>query len=271
MIGGYCSIFLIAASSQPSSQDGPPIVTRAWISRQVWIGLLFGMLAAFGAAAAERNRVLINHAPPYRIAEGGPIGGLYVEIYRAAAARAGLPPPDFQAVPLARAFRMMEAGEGDVMLGPNRTAEREAYLIFLDEPLDAEPKALVIGAAAADIASYDQLRGLRVGVLRGANYFQPFDSDAAIGKEVLTAYEQGLRMVAGGRVDAVIVPERQAVWLLRAENLPLRLATFRAPGTPSHIVIARRSPLITRRAGLEAALRSLRQDGTLDAILARYR
>src|SRR3546814_7218471 len=77
-------------------------------------------------------------APPYRIIDGSTRpprdSSIYVVIARTAAARAGVR-LDFIQVPYAGAFAMMQNGDGDLMLGPNRTPEREAYLLYLDPAL----------------------------------------------------------------------------------------------------------------------------------------
>src|SRR3546814_12851251 len=83
-------------------------------------------------------------------------------------------------VPYARAFAMMQNGEGDLMLGPNRTPEREAYLLYLEPALPAEPKVFVVRQNGPVIARRDDLRGLRIATLRGAHYTTDFDGDAAL-------------------------------------------------------------------------------------------
>lgn len=230
-------------------------------------------VAAFAQVMPEA-RVLINDAPPYRIvapAGGGrnSYTGIYVDILRAAAAEAGIG-LRFIETPYARGFAMMEAGDADIMLGPNRTPEREAYLLYLDPALPAEPKAVVLRPGALPVATYDDLRGLRIAVLRGARYFPRFDADETMTRIPTGDYESALRLLSGDRADAVIIPELQARWLLRRLGANLQFAEFRAPGEPSHIVLARNSPLPGIAGRLEAALRRLQRDGEIARILKLY-
>ncbi|MFC3675268.1 substrate-binding periplasmic protein [Ferrovibrio xuzhouensis] len=183
------------------------------------------------AADGPVLQVLLNDAPPYRIIDDSTrpprYSGIYVDIARTAAARAGVR-LDFMQVPYARAFAMMQNGEGDLMLGPNRTPEREAYLLYLDPALPAEPKVFVVRQNGPVIARRDDLRGLRIATLRGAHYTADFDGDAALVRVPVVDYETALRMLGGGRVETAIMPEMRARWLLR-EQPGLRLAGYRIP------------------------------------------
>lgn len=237
--------------------------------------LLLALLPPLPAAAEDGGglRVLLNHAPPYRIVSrdhGVPRhSGIYVDIAEAAAKRAGLKLA-FIEVPYARAFAMMENGEGDMMLGPNRTAERERYLLYLEPALPAEPKAFVIrrngGPAIADHAA---LRGLRIAILRGARHSARFDGDGALDRIPVVSYEEALRMLQGGRVDTAIMPELRARWLLRGQ-IGLNLAAHQEPGEPSHIVLSRRGNGRDAAAALSLALRQMQQAGEIARILALY-
>lgn len=217
-------------------------------------------------------QVLLNDAPPYRIIDDSirppRYSGIYVDIARAAAARAGVRLA-FMQVPYARAFAMMQNGEGDLMLGPNRTPEREAYLLYLEPALPAEPKVFVVRPGGPVIARPDDLHGLRIATLRGAHYSAGFDGDAALSRVPVVDYETALRMLDGGRVEAAIMPEMRARWLLR-EQPGLRLAGYRLPGDPSYIVMARRSPHLALADRLSAALRQVQAAGEIARILALY-
>lgn len=216
--------------------------------------------------------VLLNEAPPYRIVthrNGAPeFSGIYVDIARAMAARAGVE-LSFEPVPYARAFAMMQNGEGDLMLGPNRTTERAAYLRYLEPALPAEAKVFVVRPGGAQVARHDDLRGLRIATLRGAHYATDFDADTTLNRVPVVDYETALRMLDGGRVDAAIMPEMRARWLLR-EQPGLRLAAWRIPGEPSYIVMAQRSPHLALADTLEAALRQVQAAGEFARILALY-
>jgi polar amino acid transport system substrate-binding protein len=230
-------------------------------------------VSAPSPAPALSARVLINDAPPYRIvgsANGTPYyTGIYVDILRQIAVETGMQ-LDFVELPYARAFRVMEGGEADIMLGPNHSPERDTYLHYLEPPLPREPKVFLQMRAAAPMGRYEDLRGRRIAVLRGASYFDRFDADAALVKVPVDDYVSALRLAAARRVDAVIMSELQALWLLRQTGFDLVPSGYREPGRDSYIVLARRSPLMAEAAKLSAALRRAVEGGAVRRILQRY-
>jgi ABC-type amino acid transport substrate-binding protein len=86
----------------------------------------------------------------------------------------------------------------------------------------------------------------------------------------LDDYTAGLRLVAVGRLDTVVIPELQALWLLRQTGFPLQVSPWRVPGRPSYFAVSRRSPLINQVPQLEAALRRVVTGEDLRRILQRY-
>ncbi|MEK9970102.1 MAG: transporter substrate-binding domain-containing protein [Ferrovibrio sp.] len=231
------------------------------------------MLSVQPASAQPVARVMVNDAPPYRIigsANGvSTYSGIYIDILRLIAAELRLE-LDFTELPLARALRVMEAGGADIMLGPNRTPDRETYLRYLDPPLPREPKMFLQHRLAKPIQDYADLYGRRIAVLRGASYFDRFDADAALEKVELDDYTAALRLVLVGRADTVVIPEQQGQWLLRETGFDLRAAPYRVAGRDSHIVLARTSPLMFRINEIEAALRHVLESGAAARILQRY-
>ena len=87
---------------------------------------------SLGAHAAPL-RVVVNHAPPYRIIDPPYYGGYYIELFQLAAAQAGLE-IHFLSVPLKRGLQMLETGDADLILGPNRTPEREKLRMSPSQP-----------------------------------------------------------------------------------------------------------------------------------------
>jgi len=218
--------------------------------------------------------VVVNGAPPYRIIqhEGGStlFSGYYVDIIREAADRAGVSLL-FREVPFLRGLRMMEFGRADMMLGPNRTPERERYMDYLDVALPREAKVFYLRPGLADLKGYDDLTGRLIGVLPGALYFPQFDADNTIRRQLIPSYSSGLEMTERSRVDAVIMPELLGAYLVRLKELHLAKASYRIPGRPSYIVISKKSPAVKLKDRLEEALEGMVADGTMDRINTRYR
>lgn len=219
----------------------------------LWCALLLS-LSVDGRAAPLR--VVVNHAPPYRIVDPPYYGGYYIELFQLAATQAGLE-IHFLSVPLKRGLQMLETGEADLILGPNRTPERETFLIFLNEiPFPAEDKVFVVAHLDQVITNLNDSQHKRIDVLAGAVYHPDFDRASGFDKHELKTYEQGLQRLTRDRSDVLIIPEAQADWLIESLHLSLLKSPYRLRGAPSYIAWSR----VTYQADLaQRLIRSMQQ------------
>jgi polar amino acid transport system substrate-binding protein len=233
--------------------------------------LLPAVLRAQPAQAPQLLRVVGSADPPYRIfnAEGGG-SGLYYELLGEAARRLGWT-LHYQEVPSARAFRMLELGEADLMMGPLRTPERERFLSYGQVQLPVEDKAFYTRPGAPAVRSLDDLLGRSIAVQRGKRYGAGFDTDPRLLRHEVGDYRVALEMVARGRLDMAVLPERQGDALLRELRLGLTKQPWRLPGEVPHVVMGRLSPWLTRQAELDRAFQAMREDGSWQRIVQRYR
>ena len=202
--------------------------------------LLFCLLLPLsGLLQAAPLRVVVNHAPPYRIIDPPYYTGYYIDLFKLAAAQADLE-ISFISVPLKRAFQMLENGEADLILGPNKTPEREQFLIFLTEaPFPAEDKVFIVAHPELVIRNMTNLQHKRIDTLAGAAYHPDIDRSSQLNKHELKSYEQGLQRLMRDRSDVVIMPEAQADWLIHSLQLPLIKSPFRLRGSPSYMAWSR--------------------------------
>ena len=242
------------------------------LRRRAWCAT--GAMLAMGAPGASDRaatvcRVVGSADAPYRLfGPGGHVSGLYFELLLAAAERARWP-LHFAEMPQPRAFLQMQAGAADLMVGPLRRPEREVFLVYSRITLPPEDKAVY--SAGRAVSQWADLRGLRVGVQRGKRYGTEFDALRDVQRVELVDYVVALRMLALGRLDAVVAPERQADQALARLALPaVHKQALRWPGETPHLVVAQRSPWRARMAELEQGFDAIRQDGTWLRILARY-
>jgi len=245
--------------------------------------ILIGSLASLGLVASARSAdaseprsvylVAVNHAPPFRIVESEgdrpAFGGIYIDIARALFERAKLR-VRFIEMPFVRAIEATKSGAADVMLGPNRTSERERFLHYLDTDLGREDKIFLTRADAPDVAAYADLQDRQIGVLRGAVYFDRFDADRSLSKTSFPTYAAGLRMLRQDRVDVLVIPEAFADYWVPQDSPAIRRATLRFEGRPSFIAISRKSGMMTEVERLESLLEQMREDGTMVRIRKVY-
>ncbi|MBF0248390.1 MAG: transporter substrate-binding domain-containing protein [Alphaproteobacteria bacterium] len=226
-----------------------------------------------GAQTPGTAKIAIDNAPPYRIVElqGGKhtFSGIYVDIVRELAARCNIR-LEFVEVPFRRALMMAEEGQSDMMLGPSRSPEREDYMSYLVGDLGRENEAFYLSEGALDIHEYEDLAGMKIGVLRGAKYFDRFDNDKSLLKLELGDYPRGVKLLQRGKLDALIMPVLLGDYLVARTKAFVRKSTYQVEGRASHFTVSRRSPLMSRIGELERTLAEMQTDGFIDLVKARY-
>ncbi|MBC06383.1 transporter substrate-binding domain-containing protein [Thalassospira sp.] len=243
------------------------LVTMAFLLGAGWFG---------NDVAARTLVVAINDAPPYRIVtetSDEPVyTGIYVDVIREAARRAGIDLV-FDVVPFKRALFLMETGEADLMLGPNRTDDRVKYMYYFGAALPNEPKVIYTGDVDANVIEVKDLRHKLVGVVRGANYGWKLNDARDIRFVEAADYETLFKMLDLHRIDALISPELLAAAYIR-EFGPFRIkkSDLLIQGQPSFIALSRQSDFFLDGSFtiLEQHLIEMRHDGTFEEIYGRY-
>ena len=219
--------------------------------------------------AAEQVTVGVNHAPPYRIVEAERVTGFYVDLFEEMAQRLDWNVRYVEA-PFRRILLMMEQGEVDVMLGPLKTSEREAYMDYIVEAFPPERRLFFYTREENRILGYPDLYRKRIGVLRGSRYFPMFDSDPDLLKEPGARYENLMRMLQRGYVDVVIAPELVGRYTIRQNDIDAKVSPFFVPGEQSWIAVSRQSGLSIYREDMIHALEAVQADSTYDQLLMKY-
>lgn len=203
-----------------------------------WLSLHWLLM---GYCSAASYQVVVNHAPPYRIIDQGNFSGIYIDILKAAALESGIE-LEFKNVPFKRALLEMQTGRADIMLGPNKTPERERFMHYINAaPLPRENKAFYASKAEQCINNYEELYGKTVEVLMGAAYFDRFDQDPKIPRSKTRNYNSAMKKVAIGRSDLLIMPERQGDMLNQKEQFNLVKCAFKVNGKLSYITVSKQS------------------------------
>lgn len=246
---------------------------RKWCVAMMLLGW-GAMIAPVAADATQpastvKVRIAVNHAPPYRNLHTTPPSGFYIELFNAVMRRLGWE-PQYIDVPFRRALFMMERGDADVMLGPVQTPERRAYMDYVVAAFPPERRLFLFRDPQHQIFQYADLKGRTIGTLRGASYFEPFDSDLDLLKEMSSDYENALRMLERGYVDVVIIPELQSIELQNQLGLKMPASRFFAPGEPAWITMSRNSPLIHRREELARAVEEFFYEPEYETLFLQY-
>jgi len=107
--------------------------------------------------------------------------------------------------PYARILKVLQSGQLDVaLIFKNRMLRDDVYYIG---PV-ATSQVLVVRRGANQPQSYDELKALRgIAVIRKAQFQAKFDRDNTLKKTYVESYQQGLKMLKIGRVEAIIGSE----------------------------------------------------------------
>lgn len=243
----------------------------------VLMALVFPVSAQQGTETVEALTVTVgaNHAPPYRIIEGGEPTGLYVDIFQEIADRLGWK-VHYREAPFRRVLRMVQQGEVDVMLEPLEplepleTAGRTELMEFVAPAFPPERRLFFYLNAENRIERYADLYGRAIGTLEGASYFSRFDSDDRLLKEPAPRYENLMLMMQKGRVDVVIAPELVGLYTVEELGLDVKVSPFFVPGERSYIAVAKNSPVLKYADDIRAALKLIELEGIHEDLVLKY-
>jgi polar amino acid transport system substrate-binding protein len=251
--------------------------------RRLLIGLLtVGILSAICGLAtnvrgAEKGDVAVvasTESPPYRMFEGGPPRGIFIDILEAVLRQANLT-SRYHVLPFKRCLAELKTGTADLFVGLFYRPEREAYLIYL-KPTIAPYVTKVFylnKGRARHIQKWEDLYPLRIGIRDGYKHHPDFDADQRIQKFGVTTDEQNFHKLAHNRIDALLITEETGIYLIdklgyseRFAPAPLRLER----DNPAYIVMSRKSRLKPHIPALETAIAEIVANGTLEAIRQQY-
>ena len=235
----------------------------------VFFFLLFGNFGDLEVNAQSTILVVGNHAPPFRIIKGSKFSGIYFDIIKEIGKRINVK-IKFENQPFKRALISMKNNRADVMCGPNRNPEREAYMVYLNATLFRFDKGFYVHPDSPVIKKYADLKGKQITVHRGKVYFDQFDRDSSLEKIAVNEYEQAIKMVSWKRTDVVIIPVLEGDYLLKQLGIRLKKSPFIVEGKISYFTISRNSPVLKLRKKIVEAMDQINADGTVLKILNRY-
>ena len=169
-------------------------------------------------ANAEKGdlRVAVFIGPPFVDVIDNKLVGEYIEIAKLLANSVQLN-IIFIRCPFVRCLSMVQHGQADMIFGLKKLPEREKSLIFLNPPYMIQHNPLrffTLSSSQISISRFEDLNKLTIGVLRGAKYYDLFDSNNKIAKVEVTSREQLVSMLLKGHIDTFISREESIIPLL---------------------------------------------------------
>jgi len=235
--------------------------------------LLVFFAAASGPAYADNVSIAASAWPPYTD-ENLPQGGVAIDLVATAFKRAGYQ-TSYNIETWPRTLEGVDVGVYDVVAAAWFSEARGKRFLFSEPYLTNRMR--LIGRKGRDIKveKLEDLRGLRVGVVRGYAYGEEFQKADYFTKVYQNHVIQNLLLLTTGKVDVVVGDEFAIRHQLRdympsqadkLEFLPKAIAIKKL-----HIAVSRDNPRSGKLiADFNKAIAAMRQDGTYRAIVDKH-
>lgn len=234
------------------------------------------MLAGCGnkeeANTAEESQdklVMATNAafPPYEYVEGDEFMGIDVEIAEEIAKKLGME-LEIQDVEFDSIVAGVQSGKYDMgMAGMTVTDERKQSVDFTESYATAIQ--VVIVKEGSDIKSVDDLsEDTKIGVQQGTTGHIYASDD--YGEDAVTPYNKGadaVQALSAGKIDCVIIDNEPAKAFVEA-NEGLQILETEYVTEEYAICISKDNSQLLEK--VNAALKELKEDGTIDEIVAKY-
>ncbi|EDZ46361.1 extracellular solute-binding protein, family 3 [Rhodobacterales bacterium Y4I] len=238
--------------------------------------LTFGALAAavLGTAAiAETEQLRVGMSGgyfPFTFVKQDQLQGFEVDVMDAVGEVAGLDIA-YETMTFSGLVGALESGRIDTIANQiTITPEREAKFAF-SQPYVIDGAQVVVRKGNEEVGSVEDLRGRSVAVNLGSNFEQllhelPYAEDIDI-----RTYESNIAQdTALGRVDAFVMDRVSSVQLIKESPLPLELAGAPFSEIRNALPFADTEEGRALRDRIDAALDTLRADGTLTEISMKW-
>ncbi len=249
------------------------------------IALLAALLLVFPgtAARADHLEVVTLEAPPLVYTLGDSVHGALVDVVREGLNRMGYH-FEIRVVPWKRAVNSVRTGEADAIFYAVKTAERERFLRYPQEPLWVERTVAVVLSGTDHVLKSDlsNASDIRLGVGRGYYYGPRLEriltGDVFKRIEPAAKAADNMAKLLGGRLDAFLTDYLHATRILRDFVLGERFDIVRnedhSPAfldtVPAYLAFSKQAVTEELADGFSHVLKRMKTDGTYDAIMRRH-
>ena len=219
--------------------------------------------------AAGGKLVMATNAefPPYEYHDGDAIVGIDAEIAKAIADELGME-LEIEDIAFDSIIPEIVSGKSDMGLaGMTVTEDRMQSVDFSDTYAKASQKIIV--TEDSEIASPDDLKGVIVGVQLGTTgdiYVSDLEADGTTVERYNKGFE-AVQALSKGKIDAVVIDGEPAkTFVAETEGLKILDESF----TDEEYAIAVKKGNTELLEKINGALKTLKDNGTLDEIVAKY-
>jgi len=232
--------------------------------RNLLLGAGFSALLAL-ALPSRAETVLVPNNAPWAFQQGDKTVGVLVSVVQELGKRAGV---DLVArdVPVARMIESINTKQADfAMIGALTKMDADPLGDVFSIPIVA------LARKGVTLKTYDDLKPLNTAFVKGTNFGSDYDKDASLKKSEEPNFEQLLKKMQAGRIDAGIGSAPGLRFSAKVFELSDVLGdSLKLIETPLALFAARDKASADIQAKLKTALAAMRSDGSIDKIIDVY-
>ncbi|MCP4050890.1 MAG: transporter substrate-binding domain-containing protein [bacterium] len=141
--------------------------------------------------------------PPYEFEENGKPSGMLVEIVKTIFEKADIP-LKLKFLPFKRAYEYTKNGTIDGLFNFYKTEKRLEFFDYTDPVIENPLVFFVRKDTIIEFNTFKDLKGLKIGVMRGYTYGTDFDENTLFIKIKANSHEKSFKRLVFGRIDAYL-------------------------------------------------------------------
>lgn len=241
----------------------------------LWMACLVPM--SIPVAAAQTLVLAAADSVPTAYVDNGKQTGMLVDVVKEAFKRTGYS-IEIAIMPWARCLADVKSGKIDGIFSVYRTPARQEFLTYADEVLITQVQAFFVrkDSTISFDGDLNKLSELRIGIINETSYGPRLD--AALGQgifknvDLANSASANIQKLLRDRID--VIPSYRHVVLNSARTLGVAGSIKELSPTieaiPSYLAFSNKRDYSKTIGAFNQALRSMKQDGTYDAIFNKY-
>ena len=208
--------------------------------------------------------------PPYEFQENGKAAGILVTIVETVFKRGNIP-LELKFLPFRRAYEYTRKNEIDGLFNFYKTQKRLKFFDYSEAVIKNPLVLFVRKGSGIRFDSLKDLKGLKVGILRGYTYGTDFDESTLFVKDAGNSHESNFRKLAAVRIDVYPCDKLVGIHVAKKMNLMSELEILPVPLKimDGHIGFTKGKHQNVINI-INKIILEMHQNGEIDQIISRY-
>lgn len=231
---------------------------------------------ADSTADQKELRVITSAYPPYILSSGsGEVGGIDIDLLREVYGRQGVT-VKVSLASFDQSVALLKKGYADLVPTLSKNSEREKSMDFsVNYRQPSRYIFVVLKDNSRVIGQFNDLKGKRVGTMKGYGYWSEFMSDQSIVKDISDKEEILFRKLFKGQIDTLIMNEHAARYYITSHRYQEQVTLcpysyIEKAGSDTRMAFTKQKDMTQWIEMFNKGYEELKQDGTLKRIEDRY-